>query len=76
MFSFKNGPADTEAVSSASEFPGSTLIILDNDRTLVYGTDEEPLLCNGFTKESTNYYAYSLSIRSCLIFLIPLLKSL
>jgi hypothetical protein len=38
-------------------------------------SEERLLLLDGFIMESTNSCGYSLSIISCLIFLIPLLKS-
>jgi hypothetical protein len=40
-----------------------------------YVTEEGRLLLDGFITESVNSYAYSLSIRSCHMFLISLLKS-
>jgi hypothetical protein len=63
MFSFEDGP-DIEF--------GDTPHTGDNDSAV---SEEGRLLLPGFITESTNLLGYSLSFRSCLIFLISLLKS-
>jgi hypothetical protein len=66
---------DIETISNASEFLEDTLTygIMTMPWNVV--SEKGQLLLNGFIKESTNSCGHSLSIRSCLMFLISLLKS-
>jgi hypothetical protein len=75
MFSFENH-SDIEAASNASEFLRDTPNIWDIDHALVHLCEEGQLLLDDFIMESMNSFEYSLSIRSCLMSLIPSLKSL
>jgi hypothetical protein len=68
MFSFENGH-DIETISSASEFLGDTFNIWD------VVSEEGRSILDAFIVESMHCCGCSLSIRSCLMFLIALLKS-
>jgi hypothetical protein len=74
ILSFENCP-DVETVSIVSGFQGDTLNMCGNYRAMISCIWRRTvLLLPGFIMRSTNSCGYPLSIRSCLMFWISLLK--